>query len=202
VLDERGASIIGRKGDLVCTEPFPSMPLSFWGEGGDKRYYDAYFAERPDIWTHGDLTEQTIHNSAIIYGRTDTTLKPGGVRIGTAEIYNVVEQQSEVRDCLVFGRRVDGDEKIVLCVVLDEGEILTPALERHLREEIRTNASPRHVPDSIHQVHAIPYTINGKRVEGAAKATVAGLPVKNLGSLSNPECLAEYAVLYLQEASS
>lgn len=202
VLDGRGASIIGRKGDLVCTEPFPSMPLTFWGEGGDQRYYDAYFAERPGIWTHGDLTEQTIHGGAIIYGRTDTTLKPGGVRIGTAEIYNVVEQQPEIRDCLVFGRRVDGDEHIILCVVLDDGVRLTPELERHLRAEIRVAASPRHVPYAIHQVHAIPYTINGKRVEGAARATVAGLPVKNLGSLANPECLAEYAALYTQEAAS
>ncbi|TAM90530.1 MAG: acetoacetate--CoA ligase [Candidimonas sp.] len=202
VLDERGASVIGRKGDLVCTEPFPSAPLTFWGKDGDKRYYNAYFAERPGIWTHGDLAEQTVHDSAIIYGRTDTTLKPGGVRIGTAEIYNVIERQPEIRDCVVFGRRVDNDEKIVLCVVLQDGTTLTPVLEKRLRDEVRKNASPRHVPDDIHQVHAVPYTINGKRVEGAARSVVAGKPVKNLGSLANPQCLEEYAALYQTEATS
>ena len=103
VLDERGAPVIGRKGDLVCSEPFPSMPLTFWGKGGDQRYHDAYFAQRPGIWTHGDLAELTIYGSGIIYGRTDTTLKPGGVRIGTAEIYTTVERFAEVEDCLVFG---------------------------------------------------------------------------------------------------
>lgn len=200
VLDERGASVIGRKGDLVCTEPFPSAPLTFWGEGGDKRYYAAYFAERPGIWTHGDLAEQTVRGSVVIYGRTDTTLKPGGVRIGTAEIYRVVETLSEVADCLVFGRQAGGDEEIVLCIVLQDGRILDEALKTKLRIAIRQKASPRHVPRYIHQVSAVPYTINGKRVEGAARSVVAGMPVKNLSSLANPACLDEYAALYAGES--
>jgi len=193
VLDERGASVIGRKGDLVCTEPFPSAPLTFWGESGDARYHAAYFETRPGIWTHGDLAEQTIDGSLIIYGRTDTTLKPGGVRIGTAEIYRVIDVQPEIQDCIVFGRPVEGDEEIVLCVVLKDGVQMDDALTRRLRSEIRLKASPRHVPQAIYQVKDVPYTINGKRVEGAARSIVAGVPVKNLGSLANPACLDEYA---------
>src|SRR5690606_31088108 len=199
VLDDRGASVIGRKGDLVCTEPFPSAPLTFWGEDGDKRYHDAYFEERPGIWTHGDLAEQTARGTVIIYGRTDTTLKPGGVRIGTAEIYRVVEAFPEIQDCLVFGRQVGGDEEIVLCVVLQDNQVLDEALKKRLRADIRHKASPRHVPAAIHQVSAVPYTSNGKRVEGAARSMVAGKHVKNIGSLANPACLDEYAALRIKE---
>lgn len=199
VLDERGASIVGRKGDLVCTEPFPSAPLTFWGEDGDARYYAAYFQERPGIWTHGDLAEQTPRGSMIIYGRTDTTLKPGGVRIGTAEIYRVVESQPEIQDSVVFGRPIDGDEEIVLCIVMKDGVSFDDKLKKRIQSEIRQKASPRHVPRRIFQVTAIPYTLNGKRVEGAARATMAGLPVKNKGSLLNPESLAQYAELMNSE---
>ncbi|WP_027796066.1 acetoacetate--CoA ligase [Paraburkholderia acidipaludis] len=199
VLDDRGASVIGRKGDLVCTQPFPSAPLTFWGENGDARYRAAYFEARPGIWTHGDLAEQTVHGAVVIYGRTDTTLKPGGVRIGTAEIYRVIDTQPEIQDCLVFGRPAGDDEEIVLCVVMKEGLTLDATLADRLRAEVRRKASPRHVPRHIHQVKAVPYTINGKRVEGAARSVVAGVPVKNLGSLANPECLGEYAALYAKE---
>lgn len=199
VLDERGASILGRKGDLVCTEPFPSAPLTFWGEDGDARYYAAYFKERPGIWTHGDLAEQTTRETVVIYGRTDTTLKPGGVRIGTAEIYRVVEAQVEIQDAVVFGRPVDGDEEIILCVVMKDGCALSDDFEQCIRADIRRKASPRHVPKRIFQVTAIPYTLNGKRVEGAARAMMAGQPVKNIGSLSNPESLAQYAELMNEE---
>ncbi len=195
VLDERGASVIGRKGDLVCTEPFPSAPLTFWGEGGEERYHAAYFEVRPGIWTHGDLAEQTIDGSVIIYGRTDTTLKPGGVRIGTAEIYRVLETVAEIHDCIVFGRQLDDDEEIICCVVMKEGYAMNDALEARLRSELRQKASPRHVPNHIYQVSAVPYTITGKRVEGAVRSVVAGKPVKNLGSLANPSCLDEYAAL-------
>lgn len=195
VLDERGASVIGRKGDLVCTEPFPSMPISFWGKDGLDRYRAAYFADRPEIWTHGDLAEQTIFGSGIIYGRTDTTLKPGGVRIGTAEIYRIVESFIEIQDALVFGLPVAGDEEIVLCLVLEDRHELTDDLQARIRAAIRSQASPRHVPHRIHQVRAIPYTLNGKRVEGAARARATGRPVKNLGSLANPDCLEDFAQL-------
>jgi acetoacetyl-CoA synthetase len=201
VLDERGASVIGRKGDLVCTEPFPSAPLTFWGENGDARYRAAYFEARPGIWTHGDLAEQTMHGAVVIYGRTDTTLKPGGVRIGTAEIYRVIDAQPEIQDCIVFGRPVGDDEEIVLCVVLKDGHALDDALVQRLRAQVRKQASPRHVPHAIHAVSAVPYTINGKRVEGAARAVVSGAAVKNLGSLANPECLAEFAALYAKETA-
>lgn len=199
ILDERGASIVGRKGDLVCTEPFPSAPLTFWGEDGEARYYAAYFKDRPGIWTHGDLAEQTAHGSIVIYGRTDTTLKPGGVRIGTAEIYRVVEAQPDIQDSVVFGRPVDGDEEIVLCVVMKDGIELSEELQKRIRSEIRTKASPRHVPRRLFQVTAIPYTLNGKRVEGAARAMMAGQLVKNKGSLANPDSLAQYAELMKME---
>ncbi|MGJ7530749.1 acetoacetate--CoA ligase [Variovorax sp. GB1P17] len=201
VLDERGASIVGRKGDLVCTEPFPSSPLTFWGEDGDARYHAAYFEARAGIWTHGDLAEQTPRGSVVIYGRTDTTLKPGGVRIGTAEIYRVVETHPDVEDAIVFGRPIDGDEEIVLCVVMKGENLFNSELVDRLRKDIRDKASPRHVPRRVFQVQSVPYTLNGKRVEGAARSTLAGLPVKNKGSLLNPESLAEYAALMERESS-
>ncbi|MBV9672256.1 MAG: acetoacetate--CoA ligase [Verrucomicrobia bacterium] len=201
VLDERGASVIGRKGDLVCTEPFPSAPLTFWGEGGEERYHAAYFEERPGIWTHGDLAEQTIYGSVIIYGRTDTTLKPGGVRIGTAEIYRILETVPEIHDSIVFGRIVDDDEEIICCVVMKEGCVMNGELKARLRSELRQKASPRHVPSHIYQVSAVPYTITGKRVEGAVRAVVAGKPVKNIGSLVNPSCLEEYSALRIESRS-
>ena len=200
VLDDRGASILGRKGDLVCTEPFPSAPLTFWGDNGDERYRAAYFEARPGIWTHGDLAEQTIQGTVVIYGRSDTTLKPGGVRIGTAEIYRIVEAQPEVQDAVVFGYPRDGDEEIVLCVVPKEGFALDQALIRRLCGEIRDKASPRHVPRHVLQVDSVPYTLNHKRVEGAAKAAACGKPVKNIGSLINPESLAQYATLMQRNA--
>ena len=195
VMDERNASLIGRQGDLVCTEPFPSMPLTFWGEGGKERYHATYFAARPEIWTHGDVAEMTVHGSGVIHGRSDTTLKPGGVRIGIAEIYAACETFTEIEDCLVFGAPVEGDEEIVLCVKLGGGHRLTPELAVQIRRRIREDASPRHVPHRIHAVLAIPYTLNGKRVEGAARLTVEGKPVKNMASLANPACLDEYRSL-------
>jgi len=195
VMDDRNAPVIGRQGDLVCTEPFPSMPLTFWGDGGTKRYHDTYFAQRREIWTHGDIAEMTPFGSAVIYGRSDTTLKPGGVRIGTAEIYAACELFPEIEDCLVFAAPVPGDEEIVLCVKLKEAQSLTESFAKQIRQRIRDMASPRHVPHRIHPVSAIPYTLNGKRVEGAARTVVEGGIVKNMGSLANPECLEEYRTL-------
>ncbi|WP_083988926.1 acetoacetate--CoA ligase [Devosia geojensis] len=191
VLDTRGVPAIGRKGDLVCTEPFPSMPLTFWGEGGDARYFDTYFSQRPGIWTHGDLAEETIHGSGVVYGRTDTTLKPGGVRIGTSEIYATVEKFHEIADCVVFGAPKNNDEEIVLCLQ-PAGAGISPDLAARIRKAIRESASPRHVPHRIHAVPGVPYTLNGKRVESAARAVVIGEIVKNLDSLSNPEILDFY----------
>lgn len=189
VIDERGVSVYERKGDLVCTAPFPSMPITFYGENGDKRYYDNYFSARPGIWTHGDFAEQTIDNTLIIYGRADTVLNPGGVRIGTAEIYRVVEQIEEIEDSIVFGLPCDNDEEIVLCVVTEN---LTSELAAYIRKEIRSKASPRHVPRRIYKVSHIPYTNNGKKVEGAVKTQAIGEEVKNKASIRNPESLAEF----------
>ncbi|TPK72160.1 acetoacetate--CoA ligase [Mesorhizobium sp. B2-4-15] len=201
VMDERNAPLIGRQGDLVCTEPFPSMPLTFWGKDGDARYHATYFAARREIWTHGDVAEMTPYGSAVIHGRSDTTLKPGGVRIGTAEIYAACETFAEIEDCLVFGAPVERDEEIVLCVKLHDGFALTPGLAARIRHAVREGASPRHVPHRIHAVQAVPYTLNGKRVEAAARSTLEGKPVKNMASLVNPACLEEYRMLDRSEAA-
>lgn len=137
----------------------------------------------------------------MIHGRSDTTLKPGGVRIGTAEIYAACENFTEIEDCLVFGAPVEGDEEIVLCVKLNDGFVLTPDLAKQIRRAIREGASPRHVPHRIHAVQAVPYTLNGKRVEGAARTTLEGKPVKNMASLANPACLEEYRALDRSKAA-
>ena len=191
VLDERGASVISQKGELVCTKPFPSMPLTFWGEDGEERYHSSYFTERPGIWTHGDFAEQTIEQSLIIYGRTDTTLNPGGVRIGTAEVYRVIEKITQIQDSLVFGLPIADDEEIVLCVVTKDG-LIANELADEIRKKVRKEASPRHVPRRIYSVKEVPYTINGKKVEGAARSFALGQQIKNKGSLANPECLVDY----------
>jgi acetoacetyl-CoA synthetase len=196
VLDDRNAPVIGVKADLVCTEPFPSAPLTFEGEDGDARYRAAYFAERDDIWTHGDLAEITERATVIVHGRSDTTLKPSGVRIGTAEIYRVLDARDDIVDSIVFGRAENNNEDVVLCVVLPDGRQLTDELAASIRADIRTQTSPRHVPRYVFAVQAVPYTFNGKKVEGAVKAISAGKAVENVASLSNPECLAEYAGLF------
>ena len=195
VLDERGAPVVGRRGELVCTEPFPSMPLTFWGEDGDRRYHDTYFSQRPQIWTHGDVAELAATGGGYVHGRSDNTLKPGGVRIGSSEIYAVCETLTEIDDALVFGADYHGDEEVVLCVKPAGDHEISDATLDELRRRIRSEASPRHVPARIHVVSDIPYTINGKRVEGAARTVVAGGQVKNTGSLANPTCLEEYRTL-------
>jgi acetoacetyl-CoA synthetase len=195
VLDDRGAPVIGRAGDLVCTEPFPSMPLTFWGDNGDDRYHKAYFEDLPEIWTHGDHAQIEADGSAIIHGRSDCTLNPGGVRIGTADIYNVCEGFDQIEDCIVFGRPIPGDEEIVLCLKINEGQTLTDDLAREIRVALRNACSPRHVPAAIYTVGDIPYTINGKRVESAARSIAAGEEVKNRASLANEKCLVEYTTL-------
>ncbi|WP_347861919.1 acetoacetate--CoA ligase [Salimicrobium sp. PL1-032A] len=191
VWDERGARVYEQKGDLVCTESFPSMPITFYGENGDERYRSSYFSKRPGIWTHGDLAEQTLDESFVIYGRADTTLNPGGIRIGTAELYRVTEHLPDVEDSLVFGWPTGNDEEIVLCITGD----LSEEHAASIRREIRSKASPRHVPKRIYQVSSIPYTNNGKKVEGAAKTTALGGTVKNKASIQNPESLEAFIEL-------
>ncbi len=196
--NEHGESVIGEKGDLVCTKPFPSMPLGFWGDGDDSRYHDAYFGH-PGVWTHGDLVEIRPEGGVIIYGRSDTTLNPGGVRIGTAEIYRAIEPIGEIVDCLVTDRPANGDVEIVLFVKLAHGVELDDELRQRIRDLIRTNNTPRHVPKHVIAVSDIPYTLSGKKVEKAVAKILRGEEVKNRDALTNPETLDEYAEVSFEE---
>jgi len=193
VFDESGRSVRGRPGELVCTKPFPSMPVTFWNDPGGSKYRDAYFATYPGVWRHGDWAEITDHDGVIITGRSDATLNPGGVRIGTAEIYRQVEQLPEVIESLVIGQDVvtDGaiDVRVVLFVRLAPNESLTDALRTRIRRQIREGASPHHVPKVIVQVADIPRTISGKITELAVRDVVHGRPVKNTDALANPQAL-------------
>ncbi len=189
VFDERGQPLRGRQGELVCRRPFPSMPLGFWNDPDGRRYHDAYFARYPGVWRHGDLAELTEHGGVILYGRSDAVLNPGGVRIGTAEIYRQVELLDEVLESLVIGQEWDGDTRIVLFVRLREGLLLDDALAQRIRRQIREHASPRHVPAVVAQVADIPRTRSGKIVELAVRDVVHGRPVANQEALANPEAL-------------
>jgi acetoacetyl-CoA synthetase len=193
VFDEQGKSIVNQKGELVCTKPFPSMPLGFWNDRGGERYHAAYFEKYPNVWCHGDWSELTERGTMIIYGRSDATLNPGGVRIGTAEIYRVVERIEAVEEAVAIGqlwpRERPTDTRVVLFVKLREGHALDAALEEGIRTDIRKHASPRHVPAVIVAVDDIPRTKNGKVVELAVKAVVNGLPLGNTDALANPEAL-------------
>jgi acetoacetyl-CoA synthetase len=192
VFDEHGWPVRQQKGELVCTMPFPSMPVGFWNDPEGRKYHAAYFEKYPGVWHHGDYVELTEHDGIIIYGRSDAVLNPGGVRIGTAEIYRQVEQVPEVLEGLVIGQRWEHDERIVLFVRLKEGTTLTPELEDRIRQQIRRNATPRHVPARIVPVCDIPRTKSGKIVELAVRDVVHGRPVKNLDALANPEALEQY----------
>jgi acetoacetyl-CoA synthetase len=196
VFDEDGKSIRGRKGELVCTAPFPSMPIAFWNDPDGAKYRAAYFERFPGIWCHGDWVEITAHDGMIIYGRSDATLNPGGVRIGTAEIYRQVEQLDEVVESIVIGQDWPpgeiGDVRVVLFVRLREGVVLDDALADRIKKQIRANTTPRHVPAKIVQVRDIPRTKSGKIVELAVRNVVHGLPVKNVEALANPEALEEF----------
>jgi acetoacetyl-CoA synthetase len=192
VFDEDGRAVAGKKGELVCTMPFPSMPVGFWNDPDGRRYRAAYFERYPNVWHHGDYVELTEHDGMIIYGRSDAVLNPGGVRIGTAEIYRQVEQLEEIVESLVIGQRWENDERIVLFVRLRDGESLTPALEDRIRHRIRENTTPRHVPARIVQVTEIPRTKSGKIVELAVREVVHGREVKNREALANPEALEQF----------
>jgi len=189
---EEGKPLVGAKGELVCTAPFPSMPVRFWNDPDGSKYRAAYFEDFPGVWRHGDFIEITPHGGVIVYGRSDAILNPGGVRIGTAEIYRVTEELPEVTDALVVGQRWEGDVRVVLFVVLREGEALDEALKRKICDAIRREASPRHVPGKIVAVPAVPYTLNGKKVEIAVARVIHGEEVKNREALANPEALECY----------
>ena len=189
VLDDDGRPVQGAKGELVCLKPFPSMPVGFWNDAHGKKYRAAYFEKYPGIWCHGDFIEETAHGGFVIYGRSDATLNPGGVRIGTAEIYRQVEKLYEVIESLVIGQDWEKDTRVVLFVKLREGLILDDALAKRIKEVIRQNTTPRHVPAKILQVGDIPRTKSNKIVELAVRNVVHGEAVKNVEALANPEAL-------------
>jgi acetoacetyl-CoA synthetase len=193
VFDEQGRSLPpGEKGELVCTMPFPSMPVGFWNDPDGRKYRAAYFERFPGAWQHGDYIELTAHGGVIIYGRSDAVLNPGGVRIGTAEIYRQVEQLDEIVESLVIGQKWGHDERIVLFVRLREGLTLTPELQDRIRARVRENTTPRHVPARIVQVTEIPRTKSGKIVELAVRDVVHGREIKNREALANPEALEQF----------
>ncbi len=194
--DDDGVAHVGRKGELVCTKPFPSMPVSFWNDPTGERYRKAYFEQYPGVWTHGDFIEIRPEGGVIIYGRSDTTLNPSGVRIGTAEIYRAIETMPEIEDSIVVGHQTADNVEVVLCVKLATGHRLDDALRDAIKHRIRSETSPRHVPRHVFQVDSIPYTLSGKKVEKAVRKSLAGEPVSNADALINPESLEQYRHLF------
>jgi len=189
VWDDDGRPVRGEKGELVCTRPFPSMPIGFWNDADGAKYHAAYFARFDGVWCHGDFAEWTPSGGMVIHGRSDATLNPGGVRIGTAEIYNQVEQLPEIAESICIGQDFDGDVRIILFVRLAPGQVLDEALRQKIRDRIRRGASPRHVPARILSVADIPRTKSGKITELAVRDIVHGREVKNKEALANPEAL-------------
>jgi len=192
VFDEDGNPVTGTAGELVCTHPHLSLPLGLRGDNDGSAYHDAYFSRYPGIWAHGDFIEKRDSGGYIIHGRSDTTLNPGGVRIGTAEIYRLVESIKEVDECIAVGQDWQGDQRIILFVVLAPGTQLDAALESHIKQQIRQGATPRHVPHKVIAVQAIPRTRSGKVSEVAVRETIHGRVLKNREALANPECLTLY----------
>ena len=189
---DAGEAVIGEKGELICRKAAPSMPIYFWSDPDGAKYNSAYFELHPGVWSHGDYIEITDNGGVIIYGRSDATLNPGGVRIGTAEIYRQVESIPEVLDSIVVGQDWDDDVRVILFVKLNPGVELSETLEKTIRGTIRQNATPRHVPARIVAIPDIPYTISGKKVELAVRKMIHGEAVKNKDALINPEVLDDY----------
>jgi acetoacetyl-CoA synthetase len=192
VFDDDGQPLQGQQGELVCTTPFPSMPIGFWNDPDGSRYRAAYFKRFPNVWCHGDFAVLTARGGLVILGRSDAVLNPGGVRIGTAEIYRQVEKLHEILESIAIGQDWDNDVRVVLFVRLRAGVTLDAALERRIRDVIRNNTTPRHVPARIVAVGDIPRTISGKIVELAVREVVHGRPVKNTDALANPAALEEF----------
>jgi acetoacetyl-CoA synthetase len=193
--DPLGKSVIGEKGELVCSRSAPSMPIYFWNDPDQRKYRQAYFGMYPEIWQHGDYIEITENGGVVIYGRSDATLNPGGVRIGTAEIYRQVENIPEVMDSLVIGQDWESDVRIILFVKLREKDAFTDELVSRIKTLIRKNCTPRHVPEKVIPVEDIPYTISGKKVELAVRNVIHDQEVKNKDALANPEALDYYVDL-------
>ena len=192
VWDEHGQPLRGAKGELVCTQPMPSCPIGFWDDPNDEKFLDAYFRRFPGIWTHGDFAEITDHGGFIIHGRSDAVLNPGGVRIGTAEIYAQVEQFEHIADAICVGQDWEGDTRVILFIVMQSGRTLDDELAQSIRQRIREKASPRHMPAKIIAVPDIPRTLSGKIVELAVREVIHGRPVKNTSALANPEALTYF----------
>ncbi|MFA7327449.1 MAG: acetoacetate--CoA ligase [Candidatus Kapaibacterium sp.] len=194
-LSDEGEEVIGEKGELICYPPFPCMPTHFWDDPDDEKYFGAYFDYYEGIWRHGDYIEITERGGVIVYGRSDATLNPGGIRIGTAEIYRIVEAMPEITSSIVVGQQYESDTRVVLFVTLRDGEELTPKLVVAIKDNIRKGATPRHIPAIVRQVQDIPVTLSGKKVELAVTKIVNGEEVKNRSALANPDCLDEYVGL-------
>ena len=192
VFSERGKSLINQKGELVCKSPFPSMPKLFWNDKNNEKYKSAYFKKYKNVWHHGDFAERKSNGGYVIYGRSDATLNPGGARLGTAEIYSVVDKFKEVKESIVIGQKWDNDVRIILFVVLKKPNSLNEALSLNIKKAIRLDASPRHVPKKIIEVSDIPRTKNGKIVEIAVRNTIQGNKIKNIQALINPNILNEF----------
>ena len=190
--DDNGNSVENKKGELVCKSPFPSMPISFWNDENGEKYYNAYFNKFKNVWAHGDFIKINAHGGVIIYGRSDATLNPGGVRIGTSELYRVVESFFEVEDSLVIAQEWENDQRIILFLKLKEPHAFSEKFVNTIKKTIRTSLSPRHVPSIMLQIEDIPYTISGKKVELAVKKIIEGKEVVNQDALSNPESLDLY----------
>ncbi len=196
VYDAAANPLLTGKGELVCTAPFPSMPTGFWQDPEQKKYHAAYFAKFPGIWCHGDYVSWTSHQGMIIYGRSDATLNPGGIRIGTAEIYRQVEQLDEIKESLVIGQQIKGDCKIILFVILQNKLHLSEPLKSKIKQQIKNHTSPHHVPGTIIQVTDIPRTKSGKIMEITVRNIINGDLVENINSLANPESLQQFKALY------
>ncbi len=192
IFDEKGLSVKNKKGELVCKKPFPSMPVKFWNDENNKKYKSAYFEKYKNIWHHGDFAKITKNEGFVIFGRSDTTLNPGGVRLGTAEIYSVVDGFEEIQESIVIGQSWKNDIRIILFVVLNKGYNLTEDLKNRIKRAIKINASPRHVPSKIIPIFEVPKTKNGKLVELAVKQSIEGEKIKNLEALANPDSLEQF----------
>ena len=195
IWDPNGRSVLEEKGELVCVRPFPSAPIGFWNDSEGKKYHDAYFATYPNVWAHGDYAEITAQGGVIIHGRSDAVLNPGGVRIGTAEIYRQVAKLDAVLESLCIGQDWEGDVRVILFVVLRDVVELNDELVSSIRDVIRRGTTPRHVPAKVIAVADIPRTLSGKISELAVRDTVHGRAVTNHDALANPEALAQFREL-------
>ena len=189
IINKNGRSIKNKKGELVCRSPFPSMPIGFWGDKGNNNYYSTYFSQFHNIWSQGDYGELKDNGGIIIHGRSDSTLNPGGIRIGTSEIYKVVEKLEEISECLAVGQEWENDTRIILFVTLEKGYSLNSKLEKIICKKLREEASPRHVPSKIIASPELPRTINGKILEIAVREIIHGRPINNIDAIANPKIL-------------